>query len=370
MKISEVIVEDTNSLHSILPHYLKKIQHCPKKSEKMRRGRDEEEEEEHHGPALMPVLHFCDDAQRTTFATAMTTQEVISDETLEAQGLSDTPGEKEMRVVIYKLLPPSGKNVLTVTQLPRRGLHESMNTYTRMLHGQGLKVPHPMIPEFHEYLGRYLGMEISNDDAFLEQLYAQPPPQAAGVDDSDPWSRATSSGLRGDDLFAPYLGQRQERPAAPPLRQRRRVGGAVHRPPPPPPAPPQNLPPDFPFPPPLQMVRMVLSEFGYANVFFMDGGEEGGIDLSAPGRVEDKPKPLEVTPLGEEWEQLLGPPEKVDGVPDCPLCVEYSATITLVPCGHRLGCADCFRKLMTTSTLSKVCPECKNDFKTFVKVRN
>ena len=335
----------------------------------MRRGRDEdEEEEEHHGPSLMPVLHFCDDAQRTAFATAMTTQEVISDETLEAQGLSNRPGEKEMRVVIYKLLPPSGKNVATITQLPGRGLHESMNMYIRMLHGQGLKVPHPMIPQCHEYLGRYLGTEIAEDDAFLGQLYCDPPlhppeADAVAVDDWDPWSQATSSGLRGDDRFAPYLGGRQERPAPPPLRQRRRVGGAYRPPPPPPPAPPANLPPDFPMPPPLQMIQAVLEEFG---IFLA----EGGVDLSAPGRVEDKVEPQAVVPLEEAWEALLGKPEKIDGVPDCPLCMEYSATIALVPCGHRLGCDDCFRRLMTTSTLEKVCPTCKNDFKTIVKVRD
>lgn len=329
----------------------------------MRRGRDEdEEEEEQHGPSLMPVLHFCDDAQRTAFATAMTTQEVISDETLEAQGLSNRPGEKEMRVVIYKLLPPSGKNVATITQLPGRGLHESMNMYIRMLHGQGLKVPHPMIPGCHEYLGRYLGTELpQDDDAFLGQLYYDPPlhPPEADVVAVDPWSQATS---RGDDLFAPYLGGRQERPVAPPLRQRRRVDGA-YRPPAPPPPPPANLPPGFPMPPPLQMIQAVLEEFG---VFLA----EGGVDLSAPGRVEDKPEPQSVVPLKEAWEALLGKPEKIDGVPDCPLCAEYSATIALVPCGHRLGCDDCFRRLMTTSTLEKVCPTCKNDFKTIVKVRD
>jgi hypothetical protein len=290
----------------------------------MRRGREEEDDEEeeehrHQGPPLMPVLHFCNDAQRNAFVAAMAIP-VVSDETLGAQGLSELPGERDLHVIIYKLCDE--KNVVTVTQLPGRGLHESMNVYSHMLQGQGLKVPHPMIPEFHEHLGRYLSMEISNDDAFVSQIYPEPPAEAVPRE---------------------------------PLRRRRRI--------------------DFPVPPPLQMVQMVLGEFGLAanRLFIIGGGDGDGddvMDLSAPGPVERKPAPEEPLVLEEEWEKKLGKPEKIDGMPDCALCLEYSATIVLYPCGHRFGCDDCFRKLMKSKSCQKVCTRCRNDFKTFVKNRD
>lgn len=89
----------------------------------MRRGRgggdEAEEEQQQQGPALTPVLHFCDEGQRIAFAMAMVIHErVVSEETLGAQGLSDTPGERDARIIIYKL--SDEKNVVTVTQLPGR----------------------------------------------------------------------------------------------------------------------------------------------------------------------------------------------------------------------------------------------------------
>jgi len=271
----------------------------------------------------MPVLHFCDEGQRAAFVIAMAIHK-ISDETLGGQGLSDLPGQRDMRIIIYKLL--EDKTVATVTQLPGYPLHESMNTYTEMLRGQGMKTPHPMIPEYHEYLGRYLGMNIRTDDAFMARIYLDHPQPHAAADDREP------------------------------LQRRRRVNGEY-----------RGRVVEFPMPPPQEMVQMALAEFGILNVFF-GGGD--GVDLSAPGRVDEKPAPQEVVPLEEAWEQLLGKPEKIAGVPDCSMCCEYSATIALVPCGHRLGCDDCFRKLMKTSTLTKVCPTCREDFKTIVKVRD
>lgn len=82
----------------------------------MRRGRGDEEEDD--GPTLTPVLHFCDDAQRTAFVTAMAIP-VVSDETLGAQGLSELPGERDIHMIVYKL--DDEKNVVTVTQLPGMG---------------------------------------------------------------------------------------------------------------------------------------------------------------------------------------------------------------------------------------------------------
>jgi hypothetical protein len=309
----------------------------------MRRGRNDDDE----GPTLTPVLHFCDDAQRTAFATAMAIP-MVSDETLGAQGLSDLPAERDIHMIVYKL--DDEKNVVTVTQLPGMGkanvqrvsfffvcvipktttpmgvvvfvigMHESMNLYSHMLHGQGLKVPHPMIADYHEYLGRYLRMEISNEDAFMDQIYPARPAAAP-------------------------QGEQEE-----PLQRRRRIHGEY-----------RGRPVPFPMPPPMNMIRAVLEDFG---VILAE------VDLSAPGRVDDKPEPQEVVPLEEAWERLLGTPEKIANLPDCTMCCEYSATIALVPCGHRLGCDDCFRKLMKTSTLTKVCPTCRVDFKTIVKVRD
>lgn len=183
-------------------------------------------------------------------------------------------------------------------------------------------MPHPMVPDYHEYLARYLTMDIPNDEAFLAQIYPDPPPPPL----EDDWE---------------------------PLQRRRRIHGEY-----------RGMPVEFPMPPPQEMVQRALAEFGILNVIF------GEVDLSAPGRADEKPAPQEVMPLEEAWEQLLGTPEKIAGLPECRMCCEYSATIALVPCGHRLGCDDCFRKLMTTSTLTKVCPTCREDFKTIVKVRD
>jgi hypothetical protein len=195
------------------------------------------------------------------------------------------------------------------------GLHESMNLYSHMIHGQGLKVPHPMVADYHEYLGRYLRMEISNEDAFMAQIYpARPAPQGE-----------------------------QE----PPQRRRR-----IHD---------EEGPLPFPMPPPMNMIRAVLEGFGIVI---------GEVDLSAPGRVDDKPEPEEVKPLGEAWEEIVKKPEKIDGMPNCQLCEEYSATIVMVPCGCRYGCDDCFRKFMNSTTIPKACIWCTRDFKTAVRMRN
>jgi hypothetical protein len=333
----------------------------------MRRGRNEERDDD-EGPVLTPVLHFCDDAQRTAFVTAMAIS-VVSDETLGAQGLSDLPGERDIHMIVYKL--DDEKNVVTVTQLPNMGkaksltcfflylipktrgtpsaslsfsscigLHESMNLYSHMLHGQGLKVPHPMVADYHEYLGRYLRMEISNEDAFMAQIYPAPPSRRFAAPETFRAALGPHEYLGGEYLDA----GEQERP-----QRRRRIHEEEEGP----------LP--FPMPPPMNMIRAVLEGFGITI---------REVDLSAPGRVDEKPEPEEVKPLEEAWEQLLSKPERIAGVPECNMCCDYSGTIALVPCGHRLCCDDCFRKMMTTSTLVKVCPKCREDFKTIVKVRD
>jgi hypothetical protein len=70
--------------------------------------------------------------------------------------------------------------------------------------------------------------------------------------------------------------------------------------------------------------------------------------------------------LDSGWAEKLLPIERLEVANEqnvtCIACCHYKKTILLVPCGHVSYCDECFRKMMTSNTLKKQCPECKQNF--------
>jgi hypothetical protein len=302
-------------------HYLPKhVQIFFFSKKEMRRGREEEGEEDPRDP----LLHFTTDEQRDVFATELHLVK-IQDDTLETLGLARHPDIKDKRYVVYQI---NDKQIATITQLPVPTPFESMNVYSQMFAGQNMRTPHPMLPEWHENLASYLGMDISDDDAFKSKIYAAEPSPAATVrrEDSSPSTRRRAQRRRRVD--------EEEEEEAPRL------------------------------PPPMRTVMSALRHLG-VNFIFADDF----VDLSGPPPPPAKDAPREVPKLGEEWKKLIGKAEKIEGYPECITCCEFSATLVFVPCGHVKYCANCLEKILSDKDLKKECPECRGDFDSVTRLR-
>jgi hypothetical protein len=82
------------------------------------------------------------------------------------------------------------------------------------------------------------------------------------------------------------------------------------------------------------------------------------------GVVDDPspPKKREKLDLHPEWQQLLQPTEKASHEKyACGTCLENEKTILMIPCKHVFYCDDCFREMMTSTSLKKECPLCRKN---------
>lgn len=93
-------------------------------------------------------------------------------------------------------------------------------------------------------------------------------------------------------------------------------------------------------------------------------------DLTGMPRQRAPEAPVETAPpLNDAWEKKLKPlDELVEGPDICQGCYKFEKTILMEPCCHMYYCDECFRKMMTSTTLIKECPMCKQKFDTIKRV--
>lgn len=91
-----------------------------------------------------------------------------------------------------------------------------------------------------------------------------------------------------------------------------------------------------------------------------------GMDLSRPPPAEplpEQPQEIKGTALGEAWEAQLKPEEELKKTEEsdlqCQGCCTYVRTVITLPCKHQFYCDNCFRRHMSSDTLHKTCPECR-----------